>query len=239
MLSCTWEQLSKYPADIVLPYCKGLRMDRLGVGRKGQVIRISPSIKVLERALLYGVNKLQCGSRVTGLDHKKTINGVVYDAVICAAEARAVPNIIKNANGVFRRIAYHPSTIYLHKDESFMPPSKSEWRTWNVEMSSGRKEPQLTFWLNEYYPDAEFGENIFQTWSPTHDPKAELIIQRSDFQRVVHSNESKNIVSEIETIQGRDGIYFAGSYSEYGMGLLEQALISGEKASNRLLCDFE
>ena len=235
MLSCTWDQLSKYPADIVLPYCKGLRMDRLGVGRKGQVIRISPSIKVLERALLYGVNNLQCGSRITGLDNKKIIDGVAYDAIICAAEARAVPKIIKTASKVFCQIAYHPSTIYLHKDESFMPPNKSEWKTWNVEMSSGREEPQLTFWLNEYYPDAKFGGNIFQTWSPSHVPKAELTIQRCDFQRVVHSNNSKEIVSEIERIQGTDGIYFAGSYTEYGMGLLEQALRSGRKASDQLL----
>ena len=116
-----------------------------------------------------------------------------------------------------------------------MPPNKSEWKTWNVEMSSGREEPQLTFWLNEYYPDAKFDGNLFQTWSPSHVPKAELTIQRSDFQRVVHSNSSKEIVSEIERIQGTDGIYFAGSYTEYGMGLLEQALRSGRKASDQLL----
>lgn len=235
MLSCTWDQLCKYPADIVLPYCKGLRMDRLGVGRKGQVMRISPSISVLERTLLYGVSNLQCGSRITGVDTKKIINGVTYDAIICAAEARAVPKIVKNASEVFGRITYHPSTIVLHKDESFMPPNKSEWRTWNVEMSSGRKEPQLTFWLNEYYPDAKFDGNIFQTWSPIEVPKADLTIQRSDFQRVVHSNDSKDIVSEIEKIQGTNGIYFAGSYTEYGMGLLEQALISGRRATDQLL----
>jgi len=241
MLSCTWEQLAKYPADIVLPYLCGLKMDRLGIGRKGQVIRISPSIKVLERALLYGVNKLQCGSRVTGVDGKRTIDGTAYDAIVCAAEARAVPKIIKNSSemNIFGQIEYHPSTIYLHRDESFMPRNKKEWRTWNVEMSSGRKEPQLTFWLNEFYPDAEFDGNVFQTWSPTHQPQAELIIRRSDFERVVHSSNSRSIISEIENLQGKDSIFFAGSYSAYGMGLLEEALISGRKASDRVLVDIQ
>ena len=243
MLSCTWEQLATYPADIVLPYCQGLKMDRLGIGREGQVIRISPSIQVLERALLYGVNKLQCGTRVTGIDSKRMIDGAAYDAIVCAAEARAVPKIIKSSSkvdtSIFGQIQYHPSTIYLHRDESFMPRNKKEWRTWNVEMSSGRKEPQLTFWLNEFYPDAKFDGNVFQTWSPAHQPQAELITRKSEFERVVHTARSRSIISEIdEKLQGKDGIFFAGSYSAYGMGLLEEALISGRRASTGVLSNI-
>ena len=46
-------------------------MDRLGAGRQGQVIRVVPSIKDLERALLYGVRKLHLGSRVAAIADKK------------------------------------------------------------------------------------------------------------------------------------------------------------------------
>jgi predicted NAD/FAD-binding protein/cyclopropane fatty-acyl-phospholipid synthase-like methyltransferase len=238
MLSCTWNQLANYPADIVLPYCRGLKMDRLAVGRNGQVIRVTPSIKVLERALLYGVNKLQCGSRVAAINGRKVINGKTYDAIICATEAKAVPKVVENCSDVFGTISYYPSTIYLHKDESFMPPGKKNWKCWNVEMSSGRKEPQLTFWLNAFFPDARFDENVFQTWAPTHAPKAELILRRSDFERVVHTKDAKAYIDEINELQGKDGIYFAGSYTVYGMGLLEQALISGKHASNTVLRDI-
>ena len=239
MLSCTWEQLAKYPADIVLPYCQGLNMSRLGIGRKGQVIRVSPSIKVLERALLYGVNELQCGLRVAAVDgKKKLVNGRQYDAVVCATEAKAVQKVIKNCSDVFGKIAYHPSTIYLHKDESFMPPNKKDWKCWNVEMSSGRQEPQLTFWLNAFYPDSYFDTNVFQTWAPMHMPKTDLTIRRSDFERVVHSQHTKKYVEDIEKEQGKNGIYYAGSYAVYGMGLLEQALTSGKAVSERLVKDF-
>ena len=119
-----------------------------------------------------------------------------------------------------------------------MPRNKKEWRTWNVEMSSGRKEPQLTFWLNEFYPDAEFDGNFFQTWSPAHKPQAELIIRKSEFERVVHTARSRSIISQIEHLQGKDGIFFAGSYSAYGMGLLEEALISGSRASTGVLSNI-
>ena len=105
-------------------------------------------------------------------------------------------------------------------------------------MSSGRKEPQLTFWLNEFYPGAEFDGNVFQTWSPAHQPQADLVTRRSEFERVVHTARSRSIISQIEHLQGKDGIFFAGSYSAYGMGLLEEALISGSRASTGVLSNI-
>jgi len=238
MLSCTWSDLWNYPADIVLPYCRGLKMDRLGVGREGQVVRVLPSIKALERALLYGVRKLHLGSRVAAMDGTKVVNGVKYDAVIVATEAKAVSKIVRNCSEVFDKFKYHPSTIYLHTDPTFMPPNKRDWKCWNVEMSSGRKEPQLTFWLNEFYPDSNFDGHVFQTWAPTHAPVEETIITRSDFERVVHSKETRSYITKIGREQGNDGIYYAGSYCVYGMGLLEQALVSGKEASDRVLNDL-
>lgn len=238
MLSCTWSDLWNYPADIVLPYCRGLKMDRLGVGRDGQVVRVVPSIKVLERALLYGVRELHLNTRVAAIDGTRVVNGTAYDAVIVATEAKAVPKVVSNCSDVFAKIDYHPSTIYIHTDPSFMPPNKKDWKCWNVEMSSGRKEPQLTFHLNEFYPDARFEGNVFQTWAPAHAPKKETILARSDFERVVHSKDTRSYIDEIKRVQAKDQIYYAGSYCVYGMGLLEQALISGKEASEMVLNDL-
>ena len=238
MLSCTWADLLSYPADIVLPYCVGLRMDRLGVGRQGQVVRVVPSIKALERKLLYGVRRLHLNKRVSGIDNTKVINGVTYDAVIVATEAKAVPKVLRDSPNVFGKITYHPSTIYLHTDESFMPPNRNDWKCWNVEMSSGRQEPQLTFWLNKFYPDAHFEGNVFQTWAPIKSPEAEKILGRSDFERVVHSKDTQSYVANINREQGKNGVYYAGSYCVYGMGLLEQALVSGKEAANQVLDDI-
>lgn len=216
MLSCTWEDLLKYPADIVLPYCRGLKMSRLGYGRKGQVIRVVPSIKILERALLYGVSNLHLGSRVSALDSSKIINGISYDAVVVATEAKAVDRVLKSPSKVFRKIEYYPSTIYLHTDESFMPQDKRHWRCWNVEMGSSRKEPQLTFWLNQFYPDSHFGKNIFQTWAPSYKPMEGTIIKRCDFERVVHSKHTRSYIDIINSIQGKVSI----SRADYGTSIM-------------------
>ena len=239
MLSCTYIQLMEYPVDVILPYIHGLYssnssslLELLFGG--GQVVRVVPSIKALEQVLLYGVD-MKCGARVTGVDERKVIDGVSYDAVIIATEACAVPKVLRNGPKVFSKIKYHPSTIYLHKDESFMPPNKKDWRCWNVELKSGSDEPQLTFWLNEFYPDSKFSTNVFQTWAPLRTPKSELIVKKYDFQRVVHTSATREMVSEIESEQGKGRIYYAGSYCVYGMGLLEQALISGRKTAEDVL----
>jgi hypothetical protein len=101
MLSCTYIQLMQYPAAAILPYIFGSTFSsnhsslwELWFGG-GQVVRVDPSIKALENALLYGV-ELKCGARVTGVDERKLIDGVSYDAVIVATEVCAVPKVMMN-----------------------------------------------------------------------------------------------------------------------------------------------
>lgn len=235
MLSCTYQQLMDYPAGIVLPYLRSLYVQSMQTTGDGSVVRVNPSVKLMEQTLLYGVKELKCGHPVSGLDDKKTIDGIEYNAIVCATEARAIPKVLQNPPKAFSEVKYHPSIIYLHTDESFMPPDKKDWRKWTVEMKEECDEPQLSFWLNEVYPDSDFSGNVFQTWAPLHDPKPDSILNKASFQRVVHTNETPRLLKEIEAAQGKQGIYYAGSYTEYGMGLLEQALISGQKAAQRVL----
>eukprot|EP00980_Cylindrotheca_fusiformis_P029630 scaffold23625_cov137-Cylindrotheca_fusiformis.AAC.15 len=238
MLSCTYHQLLGYPADIILPYLHSLYLRSTSLRGDGSVVRVNPSIKVFEQTLLYGVQALHCNTGVIDLDATKTINGIAYDSIICATEASAVPKVLKSAPTVFSKVKYHPSVIYLHTDESFMPPNKKDWRRWGVEMNEGIEEPQLTFWLNKVYPDSNFSSNVFQTWAPLRVPKPGTILKKASFERVVHTTSTRNLISEIEAEQGKDGIYFAGSYTVYGMGLLEQALISGRKAAESVISDM-
>ena len=76
---------------------------------------------------------------------------------------------------------------------------------------------------------------MFQTWAPLRTPKSELIVKKCDFQRVVHTSATRGLISEIESEQGKESIYYAGAYCVYGMGLLEQALISGRTTAENVL----
>ena len=51
------------------------------------------------------------------------------------------------------------------------------------------------------------------------------------FTRVVHTEYSIKIIDNIASIQGENDIYYAGAYTTKGMGLLEQAAISGKNVA--------
>ena len=43
----------------------------------------------------------------------------------------------------------------------------------------------------------------------------------------MHTADTPRVLAAIEAEQGKDGIYYAGAYCVHGMGLLEQAAVSG------------
>jgi predicted NAD/FAD-binding protein len=246
MLSCTYDQVRGYPAKVILDFIRALQMGMSGIGRlnrvvPGSIVRVSPSIDTLQLALAYG-SDIVCNTRVAGIDGdtgNKVINGVSFDAVIVATEAMAVKHVLANKQSkplVFDRVQYQPSSIVLHTDTSAMPPDRKSWQALNVEIQPGSPMSQLTVWLNEYYPNVNFPEDTFETWNAFLPMKG--VTKEVHFQRVVHSEHTPQLLKEIEAEQGKGGIYFAGSYSVYGMGLLEQAAISGKKAAARLLADL-
>ena len=238
MLSCTYQQLINCPADILLPYIQGLGLSNyVGLFKKADVVRVQPSIRALEHALLHGI-PFQADTKVSNLDETKIIDGIEYDAVVCATEANMVPYVIQDCAEVFSQFHYHPSTIYLHKDLSLMPKCRSDWRTWDVQMDPNQEESQLTFWLNRYYEHIDFDGDVFQTWAPIRPPREDFVIQKFDFTRVIHTPLSKRMVKMVQEQQGKNGIYYAGSYAVYGMGLLEQAAQSGRIAAKLVLDDL-
>jgi predicted NAD/FAD-binding protein len=102
-------------------------------------------------------------------------------------------------------------------------------------MEPSREEPQLTFWLNKYYQDIDFDGDVFQTWAPVEPPNEELVIKKFELSRVIHTSSSKEMVKAVQAAQGKNKIYYAGSYAVYGMGLLEQAAKSGRIAAELAL----
>ena len=249
VLSCSYEQARGYPAKIILDFFRSLSLNLTGgmLGASRKIVRVHPSIDALQLALSYG-SELVCDTRIKGIEVSSSEKGVWcdgkhFDYVIVATEAMAVkhvlgPKLIKDAASpykIFDKVRYQPSSIVLHTDPCAMPPNRSDWRALNVEMQPHSDMSQLTVWLNAYYPAVDFPEDTFETWNALRPVKG--VQKEAFFQRVVHTKNTPRILDEIESIQGKNGIYFAGSYCVYGMGLLEQAACSGKSTSEKLLDD--
>jgi len=235
VLSCTYEQVLGYPARIVLDFARGLGLGLRGMLTTNNVVRIHPSVEALQIALSYGAT-LVYGVRVGGVDERRVILDTQYDAVVVATEALAVRHVLAKADPVFAEVPYQASSIVLHHDESFMPPCKQDWSTLNVEQQPSSDMSQLTVWLNQYYPGVPFSRPTFETWNPLRTP--EHAQKQVYFQRAVHTADTPRVLAAIDAAQGQHGIYYAGAYCVYGMGLLEQAAVSGVAAARHVLRDL-
>jgi predicted NAD/FAD-binding protein len=263
VLSCTYEQARGYPAKIILDFFRGLSLGLSGgmLGTDRKIVRVHPSIDALQLALSYG-SELVCDTPIQGIEladpHDQgdgvVLNGVHFDYAIIATEAMAVKHVLgkelmdpgkmkkskRTASStsqyqVFNRVRYQPSSIVLHTDPTAMPPNRADWCALNVEMQPNSEMSQLTVWLNAYYPHVDFPEDTFETWNALRPVKN--VQKEAFFQRVVHTRETPQILADIESIQGKDNLYYAGSYCVYGMGLLEQAANSGKQTAGKLLDD--
>ena len=245
MLSCNYGQILRYPSAIILGFIRSLGWGRCVLdslysssSKTGRMMRVQPSMQALEYALTYGV-EVRCNKRVGNVGGDRLIDGVTYDYIVIATEASSVGRILtpKLYSPVFSGVKYHPSSIYLHTDSSLMPIDRSQWNTFNMRQDKGQDMCMLTAWLNHYYPNAAFPDDVFQTWNPFTLPHPDKIIKRCDFLRVVHTADTADILMEIDKCQGDHGIYYAGAYSVEGMGLLEQAARSGCKVAELIKND--
>lgn len=54
---------------------------------------------------------------------------------------------------------------------------------------------------------------------------------------MVHSADTPRILAEVAELQGTHNLYYVGAYSVDGMGLLEQAAISGQQVAARIIAN--
>ena len=91
----------------------------------------------------------------------------------------------------------------------------------------------LTIWLNSYFPHAKFEGDVFQSWNPHKKPSN--VIKEVTMQRVAHTKLTAALVGDIAAMQGRNSFHFCGAYVLLGMGLQEEAAISGFQAAQRIM----
>jgi len=257
ILSCTYDQVKECPSTVIIDFVLRLRLfDFSELNRWPAIRRIEPSIEDLARALSYGCTAKFNTSVGTVDARSKVINGTAYDRVVICTEAIHVPKLCPQYAHIFSRFSYHSSRIVIHRDPSFMPRNRKHWLSLSVRpgRSGGEGESQpdhgdrkgnpqdmseLNMWLCKWLGKEELGEQLFETWNPHHEPKKELVIRDYSLHRVVHTAKNVEVFSEIEHIQGKDGIYFAGAYSIYGVGLLEQAISAAELVADKIRTEVE
>ncbi|CAM8988394.1 unnamed protein product [Rhodiola kirilowii] len=125
---------------------------------------------------------------------------------------------------------YAYSDIFLHRDKNFMPRNTSAWSAWNF-LGCPDNKVCVTYWLNILQNLGESGLPFLVTLNPPHVPEHTLLKWTTG--HPVPSVAASKASLELDSIQGKRGIWFCGAYQGYGFH--EDGYKAGSVAAHSLL----
>ena len=122
----------------------------------------------------------------------------------------------KEERAVLSAIPYKPNTVYLHRDDSFMPRRKRAWSAWNVLQGQGRKDELcVTYWMNQLQ-NLDPSRPVFVTLNPPTPPEEEKIFGRFVYDHPQFDAAAIAAQPKIGALQGKNRTWFAGAWTRYG-----------------------
>ncbi len=168
-----------------------------------------------------------------------------YDAALLACHADDAVSIVSNVEPGTRRMLsqfhYQRNVAVLHTDPSLMPQRRRLWSSWNYLGrrndidEQGAEDISVTYWMNRLQPLAT-KTGYFVTLNPFHPISSERIAGRFVYHHPVYDAAALSAQRDLWTLQGRNRLWFAGSYFGYGFHEdgLQSGLAAAEDLSHRL-----
>eukprot|EP01121_Diplochlamys_sp_Union-15-3_P014239 TRINITY_DN4511_c0_g2_i2.p1 TRINITY_DN4511_c0_g2~~TRINITY_DN4511_c0_g2_i2.p1 ORF type:complete len:343 (+),score=24.80 TRINITY_DN4511_c0_g2_i2:143-1171(+) len=246
--TCTYKQVNSMPADIIITYLTKHSFSLFGVGSGGRRI-IGGSHAVVNR-LTENLHHIRLDAKVSSIvpvheTRKVSIeetNGKVteYDHVVLATPPHIALHLLKAAASkqqtkALSKFKYISTETVVHHDKSFMPPEPHQWSTINFVVNPEGDMPMSSVLINKLQPEARnFKKPIIMTWNPFVQPDESKVVYRVRLCRTILDLEAVKGLKLLDELQGKDNIYYCGSYAYYGVPLLESAVCSSMKISKLL-----
>jgi predicted NAD/FAD-binding protein len=93
----------------------------------------------------------------------------------------------------------------------------------------------VSYWLQELQP-IPFKQPLFVSLNPLAAPAPASILGRFDFAHPVFDLEALSAQEALPTIQGKNGVWFAGAWAGYGFH--EDGLRAGQEAADAILAQL-
>ena len=164
-----------------------------------------------------------------------------YDHVILACHADQAAAIVpKTDPGLINLLSsfkYQRNKAILHTDSRLMPKRRGAWCSWNYlsERKTGDLELCVTYWMNNLQ-QIQGKQDYFVTLNPITEPEEGSIIRSFLYDHPVYDHASCEAQKKLWPLQGKDGLWFCGSYLGYGFhedgiqsGLAVAEAITGRK----------
>ena len=160
-------------------------------------------------------------------------NTLEYDYVVFTCNINQVKKILLNRNKeeniVMNNFQYSENNVILHQDEQLMPLKMGNWSSWNSFDYKNRK--YLTYWMNSLQK-LDTDENLFVTVGDISNLKIKNVLKRIKYEHIVFSKNTLKGQIELDKIQGKNNIFYAGAYLGYGFH--EDGFESGLRVSSKI-----
>lgn len=154
-----------------------------------------------------------------------------YDQVIFAChgdQARAIlgEDTDPRAAEVLSAFRYQKNQVFLHRDSALMPRRRRVWSSWNYlgQSGEGGGPASVTYWMNRLQ-SLETETPVLVSLNPRQDPDPGKTWAQMSYDHPMFDATALAAQRELPGIQGRNGLWFCGSYC--GHGFHEDGLQAG------------
>jgi predicted NAD/FAD-binding protein len=164
-----------------------------------------------------------------------------FDAVVLACHADEALRLIDDPRpaerAILSRFGYQENRTILHSDTALMPRERRVWSSWNYLAASGAagtERVSVSYWANRLQRLP--GERqFFVSLNPLREPHPAAVVAEMTYHHPVFDADAVHAQRLLPQLQGRDRLWFCGSY--FGYGFHEDALASAVSVAHQLGAD--
>jgi len=144
-----------------------------------------------------------------------------FDQVVLATHADEARALLGDADarerGLLGAFRYQPNRAVLHTDTRLMPRRRRVWSAWNylARTGEGGQRVSVTYWMNCLQRLA-VPTPYLVSLNPLTEPRRDRVLKEMAYTHPVFDAAAVTAQARLHEIQGRGGVWFAGSYFGYG-----------------------
>lgn len=149
-------------------------------------------------------------------------NEYFFDEVIFACHPDEAMAMMVNPDqeiaSVIGSFRYQQNKIVVHGDISFMPVRRDCWASWiylNDAPTDDKPVVSLSYWMNNLQR-LSTSSPVLVTLNPGRDPDPAHVYNEHIFYHPVFDEAAIRAQGRIDSIQGKNGLWFCGAYQRYG-----------------------
>ena len=145
-----------------------------------------------------------------------------FDRAVVACHADEALALLADPSDAERRVlgAWHylDNRTVLHTDESFMPPNRRAWASWNYKREpgeDGRSGVSVTYDMNRLQ-GLDSRRRYLVTLNPRREPRPGTVLRDLNYKHPGYGFAAIGSQAELPSLSGTRDTWFAGSYHGYG-----------------------